>query len=935
MTKSLLDHFQSSSYLSGSSAAYVESLYDDYLENPEVLDPTWRAFFDALPKLESTAQEVPKNVLLEQFQQLARQPKHSAAVAGTASGQEKVDSLIYAYRYYGHLMAKTNPLGADIKNDPRLDASTYGLLDDDKALYATNGLLPEDKATWQAIAARLRSIYTGSIGFECAYITDLEESSWLQQRIEAEDWQAKLPQEVQQRVLNGLLAADGLERYLDSRYVGQVRFSMAGCDGVIPLLDEMLRCAANHGVRSAVLGMAHRGRLNVLLHIMGKLPGDLFAEFEGRNISDDVTGDVKYHMGHSTDLRYDDHDLHLTMGYNPSHLEFINPVAMGSARARQGHHLEQAHIAAMPILLHGDSAFAGEGVVAESLQMSQTRAYSVSGSMHVVMNNQVGFTTSCPQDVRSSLYATNMAKIIEAPIFHVNADDFAGLLKVVAIAVDYRMRFSKDVVIDYVGFRRLGHNEADEPRMTQPMMYKKVDAHPGIAQRYTQSLIEQGVVTEQAVKDMQAAYRKKLEAADSSVAITPVVSLLGNAQKQLWQGFIDKPLHNNTDTSVPIAELRGLAARYLDAIPSGFSLQRQVASLIKARGAMAAGEQLCDWGFAETLAYASLLDKGHSVRISGQDSGRGTFGHRHAALADQKNGEVVKPLETFTSEQAHIEIWDSLLCETGSMGFEYGFSTTDPNTLTIWEAQFGDFANVAQVIVDQFISSGWQKWKRLSGLVLLLPHGYEGRGPEHSSARLERYLQMCAQNNMQVCYPSTAAQIFHLLRRQALADYRCPLVIMSPKSMLRNKLAASSIEDLASGHFQLVVPEIDTLDTKKITRVVLCSGKIYFELLQKRRELALEHIALLRIEQLYPFPYDALREALVPYTQATDVVWCQEEPKNQGAWFITRHRLIKSIGNNQQLSYAGRKPMAAPSPGYLKLDREQQAQVVASALGIE
>ena len=779
----------------------------------------------------------------------------------------------------------------------------------------------------------LRATYCGSIGFEYMHIDNDAEREWLQQYIEHELPQMQFSAEAQQRLLWELVSADTLEKYLDKKYVGQKRFSVEGLDALIPLLRELTECAASAGMRELVLAMAHRGRLNVLINVMGRASGELFAEFDGASEdAEHVTGDVKYHRGFSSDVVMPLGSVHLSLMFNPSHLEFINTVAMGSTRARQDKQPNSVDYA-MPVIMHGDAAFSGQGIVMETLSMSQTRAYSVGGSLHIITNNQVGFTTSDSRDMRSSYYSSDPAKFIAAPIIHVNADDVEAVVKAVRLAFNYRQKFHKDVVIDLLGYRRHGHQEVDEPRATQPVMYAKIKSHPCAAKVYADKLIQQQQLTQQQYNQLIADYRQLLDSGSSTIDLA--TDGLSCKHQQMWSKHFNREWNDQHDTNVNQEQIRQLATT-LTTMPEGIELHRNVQHIIDARRKMAAGEQPLDWGFGEMMAYATLLSEGFDVRITGEDVRRGTFYHRHARQVDQQTDADVIPLQNIAKQHdVVLSIYDSLLSETGVMGFEYGYSTADPTGLVVWEAQFGDFANVAQVIMDQFISSGWQKWNRLSGLTLLLPHGYEGMGPEHSSARLERYLQLCAQDNMQVCVPSTPAQIFHLLRRQVIRHYRKPLIVMTPKSLLRHKLATSTLDDLTQGSFQAILPEIDDVNPDRVKRIIFCAGKIYYELLQQRRELKRDDVAIIRIEQLYPFPYDRFKAQLAQYANATEVVWCQEEPKNQGAWFWLRDRFSKSLPEGRSVFYAGRAASAAPACGYASLHKQQQAELVEQAFATD
>lgn len=932
MQKMTMQAFAENAYLAGVNADYLETLYETYLQNPQAVEPHWRDYFASLANGSGTS-DVSHDAIRKTFRQLSQQPV--VAVTSDNAQQAAVSRLIQAYRRFGHLNAVINPLGVERPADSRLQLSNYGLTDADLSHRFDSQGVFAGKETLKNIYEKLRTAYCGSIGIEYSTIADEAEREWLQDYIEQ-----RLPiqydAQTKKVILQNLIASETLEKYLDMKYVGQKRFSIEGADSLIPMLDLLAQGACRYGIREMVIGMAHRGRLNVLLNIMGHPPKELFLEFEGKKEYGMTSGDVKYHRGYSRDVLTPAGALHLALAFNPSHLEFINPVIMGSVRARQDYHSDDSSKRfdyAMPVQIHGDAAFAGQGIVMETLSMSQTRAHAVGGSVHIIVNNQVGFTTSNPKDARSSLYCSDLAKMLDAPIFHVNGDDAEACVAVTQLALDYRMRFHKDIVIDLMCYRRHGHQEVDEPTATQPLMYQIIKKHPTTKTLYAEQLQKQCIVSAEEVEAMVNAYRDKLDQGEQVVETVP--EGLSKSYSTNWAQYVgqestaalrDDKLDENT-----LLELANKIATF----PEEFQLQRQVNSLMAARKKMALGEIEMDWGFAENLAYATLLIAGHPVRLVGEDCRRGTFYHRHAVLHDQKTGSEYMPLVNLRDTQARVQIYDSLLSEAAALGFEYGYSTARPNSLIIWEAQFGDFANGAQVIIDQFISSGCQKWNRLSGLVLLLPHGYEGMGPEHSSARLERYLQLCAQHNLQVCVPTTPAQIYHLLRRQVLRPLRKPLIVMSPKSLLRHKLATSKLDDLLKGQFQLFIPEIDKLDDNKVTRVILCSGKVYYDLLEARRENKIDNAAIIRIEQLYPFPYEGIKEQLKRYKNAKVVVWCQEEPKNQGAWFTGRHRLIECLDKHQDLVYAGREPSAAPAVGYPALHKKQQEALVNEALSIK
>lgn len=925
--------FESNSYLSGDSADYVDALYESYLADPNAVSDHWKNYFASI---QNGSPDVSHAMMRDQLRHISVSPQGSQASSSLSpQKQSAVDALITAYRRYGHLDAKINPLNTPIKNDVRLTLTHHGLSQSDlnQTFDARKLFSNKPTATLKEILETLQRFYSGSIGFEYTRLINEDEREWLRDYIENNIPSMHFSLTEKKNILQKLTEAEGLEKYLDTKYPGQKRFSIEGADTMIPMLDLLTTDARQHDVREMVIGMAHRGRLNVLINIMGKPAKELFSEFDGTKDYGDTTGDVKYHKGYSSDIKTPHGDMHLSLGFNPSHLEFINTVVMGSVRARQEYSTEvPKKDYALAVLIHGDAAFAGQGIVMETLAMSQTRAYNIGGTIHLIANNQVGFTTSNPEDSRSSYYCSDLAKMIDAPILHVNGDDPEACVRAMRLALDYRTRFHKDVVIDLVCYRVHGHNEADEPMCTQPLMYQIIRGKKTPRALYAEQLIQENNITAQDADAFMQHYRALLDAGKSSIALEK--HGLSEFHAKSWAPYLNQSWTAKGVTAISQQDFDFLAQK-ITTVPEGFNLQRQVGMIMQARSKMAKGEIPMDWGFAETMAYAALLNAGYPVRFSGEDVRRGTFFHRHAALHDQKTAEAYMPLAHISESQAHVQIYDSLLSETGALGFEYGYASTDPSALVLWEAQFGDFANVAQVIIDQFISSAWQKWNRLSGLVMLLPHGSEGMGPEHSSARLERYLQLCAQENMQVCVPTTPSQIFHLLRRQVVRPFRQPLIVMSPKSLLRHKMAVSTINEITQGEFKCVIPEVDTLDAKKVTRVVLCSGKIYYELLQKRRDEKIEHVAIVRIEQLYPFPDDALKAEFAKYTNAKEIVWCQEEPKNQGAFYASRHRIVRCMPeNDHRLYYAGRSAMAAPAAGYGALHNKQQAALVDQALGL-
>jgi 2-oxoglutarate dehydrogenase E1 component len=928
---------QDSSLLFGTNAPFVEELYEQYLLDPNAVPREWRSYFDALPPLANGAHEESHSRIQRAFAAL---PKVSAssAMAPDAELERKqvfVLQLINAHRFLGVRVANLDPLNRYAKPViAELDPAHYGLGETDMdATFDTGSLVGGARMTLREILQLLRQTYCGSIGAEYMYISDVAQKRWIQNRLESVRGLAGYDAAKRRRILELLTAAETLERYLHTKFVGQKRFSLEGGETAIPLLEHLLQRAGAQGVQETVIGMAHRGRLNVLVNILGKLPSMLFAEFEGIHAEHLTSGDVKYHQGFSADIGTSGGELHVALAFNPSHLEIVNPVVEGSVRARQHRLKDFDGSKVIPILLHGDAAFAGQGVVMETLAMSQTRGYRTGGTVHIITNNQIGFTASDMRDVRSSTYCSDVAKMIDAPIFHVNADDPDAVLLITEIALDYRMHFNKDVVIDLVCFRKLGHNEQDEPLVTQPFMYGFIRRHPGTRALYAQRLEQQGVIQAGEADGMIATYRKAMDEGRNS--IHPALEKGSGKATVDWAPFKrDVQWDVKVNTAVTLERLREMAIP-LTTVPENFVLHSRVQKIVDDRTAMARGDLPLDWGMAENLAYATLLTEGYPVRLSGQDSQRGTFFHRHATWHDQNRKEwnvgAYSPLQHLAPDQADFVVIDSLLSEEAVLGFEYGYATAEPNSLVLWEAQFGDFANGAQVVIDQFIASGEVKWGRLCGLVMLLPHGYEGQGAEHSSGRIERYLQLCADYNIQVCIPSNAAQIFHLLRRQMLRPMRKPLIVFTPKSLLRSKDAASPLSELTQGKFWPVIAEADTLDSKKVRRIIACSGKVYYDLLAARRAKGIADMAIIRIEQLYPFPHDDFAAQIAAYPNATEVVWCQEEPGNQGAWHRIQHYLLRHLRKGMHLDYALRPSSAAPAAGYLAVHQEQQKAVIEAA----
>ncbi|MDO6427346.1 2-oxoglutarate dehydrogenase E1 component [Thalassotalea sp. 1_MG-2023] len=932
MPEGVMKAWLESSHLSGANTAYIEELYESYLDNSQSVSEEWRAVFDDLPKIEGAEVEYRHSEIRDEFRELAKQAHKTVVVSGGSDAKQvKVLQLINAFRFRGHQNANIDPLGLwkrEKVRDLQLSHHELSENDFDREFNVGSFACGQEQMKLGDLYKALSKTYCGSIGAEYMHMTSTEEKRWLQQRLESVQSKAQLSVSQKEEVLKGLIAADGLEKYLGAKFPGAKRFSLEGGDSLIPMLKELITRAGTHGTKEVVFGMAHRGRLNVLVNVMGKNPSKLFDEFAGKH--DDLvgSGDVKYHMGYSSDFVTPGGNVHLALAFNPSHLEIVNPVVMGSVRARLDRRKCNEGDLVLPITIHGDSAIAGQGVVQETFNMSQARAFKVGGSIRIVVNNQVGFTTSNQADTRSGEYCTEIAKMVQAPIFHVNGDDPEAVILATQIALDFRNKFKRDVVIDLVCYRRHGHNEADEPNATQPLMYQKVKQHPTPRQMYANQLDEEGSVKIERANELAEYYRTLLDEGQCTVEqYRPMTE-----HSVDWSPFLEHDWDDEYDASIPHDEIKALADK-VASYPDDHSLNSRVKKIYDDRKKMANGEKLLDWGFAENLAYAAIVKDGQRVRITGQDSARGTFFHRHAALHNQKDASVYYPLQNISEDQGPFNVYDSVLSEVSVLAFEYGYTTAEPNGLTVWEAQFGDFANCAQVVFDQFISSGEQKWGRLCGLTMLLPHGYEGQGPEHSSARLERFLQLCADHNMQVCVPSTPAQVFNMLRRQVVRPMRRPLIVMSPKSLLRHSLAVSSLDDLATGVFQNVIGEIDDdIIAKDVDRVVFCSGKVYYELLEQRRKNEQTNVAIIRIEQLYPFPEKELAVELEQYQHVKQFVWCQEEPQNQGAWYCSQHHFRQAIPDGTYLTYAGRKASAAPAVGYMSVHVKEQQALVNDAL---
>ena len=942
MSKSLEDQY-SSSPLYGSNATAVEAMYEQYLSNPDSVTEGWRRYFRTLDDGQA---EVAHGPIRQRLIEKTRTPRTNgkgvatAAAPAPAAGEKQaaVARLIQVYYLRGHQIADIDPLGIMERHTPgvlKLDYLGLSESDMDTEFFAHSlAGTGSRRMKLRDILDLLRNIYCGKIGVEFAHVSRARERLWLRKQFEKGIVSGGLPDKDRLWLLEQLVAAEGIERYLHTRFVGQKRFSLEGGESLIPMLDDLIQQGGKSGANELVIGMAHRGRINVLVNVLGKSPEDLFEEFEGSVDPADMkgSGDVKYHKGYSADMKTPGGNVHIALAFNPSHLEIVNPVVEGSVRARQQRRGDMERQDVIPVLVHGDAAFSGQGVVTETFQMSQTNGFRTGGTIHIVVNNQIGFTTSRPKDARSTPYCSDVAKMIEAPVFHVNGDDPEAALFVTRLALKYRQKFKKDVVIDLVCYRRHGHNEADEPAATQPVMYSQIRKHKTTMTLYTERLIGAGVIDAAGAAALQDSYRDRLDRGEPVPKST--LGMIGNEFTVDWHPYLNAAWHEQADTTLSPAKVAELGKKITD-LPPGYVLHGRVQRIVSDRIKMAAGELDMDWGFAETMAYAGLVDEGFDCRVTGQDSGRGTFFHRHAVLHNQVNRQEYIPLQSISARSNAFRVIDSLLSEEAVMAFEYGYASTDPQTLIVWEGQFGDFANGAQVVIDQFISSGEAKWGRLCGLTLFLPHGYEGQGPEHSSARLERFLQLCAEQNLQICIPSTPSQMFHMIRRQMLRAYRKPLIVMTPKSLLRHKFSVSPLSELSTGRFELIIEDDATLDKSKITRVVFCSGKVYYDLAEARQVHNVTNTALVRIEQIYPFPINQYANVIDGYAHARDVVWCQEEPKNQGAWYQLRHRLQYPLNENQYLYYAGRPSAAAPASGVFKVHLQQQQALVEAALNLE
>ena len=947
-TNSVYIAFNGNSYLFGGNAPYVEEMYENYLNNPTSVPDEWRSYFDALqngPAVDgSDNRDLPHMPVINAFAEMAKQGTTKVVQSNPDSemGRKRVavQQLIAAYRNVGARWADLDPLkNTDREDIPELDPAFYGLTDaDQETIFNTsNTFFGKETMSLRELLNALRETYCGTVGAEYMYITDQTQKRWWQEKLESCRSKAILTADQKVHILGRLTAAEGLERFLHTKYVGQKRFSLEGGESFIACMDELITRAGEKGVQEIVIGMAHRGRLNVLVNTLGKMPKNLFAEFDHTAPEDLPSGDVKYHQGFSSDVPTPGGPVHLTLAFNPSHLEIVNPVVEGSVRARMDRRHDPKGLQVLPVLVHGDAAFAGQGVVMETLALAETRGYTTGGTVHLVINNQIGFTTSDPRDSRSTLYCTDVVKMVESPVLHVNGDDPEAVILATRLALEFRMTFQKDVVVDIVCFRKLGHNEQDTPSITQPLMYKRVAAHPGTRKLYADKLAAQGL-GDNLGDELAKNYRAALD--EGRHTVDPVLTNFKSKYAVDWAPYLGKQWTDAGDTAIPESEWKRLSER-LTTIPDTITPHPLVKKVYDDRAAMGRGELPVDWGMGEHMAFASLVASGYPVRLSGEDCGRGTFTHRHSVIHDQGRKNRLDeashiPLQNVSDNQAPFVVIDSILSEEAVLGFEYGYASNDPNTLVIWEAQFGDFANGAQVVIDQFIASGEVKWGRVNGITLMLPHGYEGQGPEHSSARLERFMQLAADTNFQVVQPTTASQIFHVLRRQMVRSLRKPLIIMTPKSLLRAKDATSPLSEFTAGSFQTVIPENNAAVVKaaaKVKRIVCCSGKVYYDLVRKREEMGTKDVAIIRVEQLYPFPHKAFAAEVKRFGNATEIVWCQDEPQNQGAWFFVQHYIHENMRDGQRLGYAGRAASASPAVGYAHLHQEQQKALIEGAFG--
>ncbi len=916
------------------NAEFVDGLYRQYLSDPDSVEAEWRYFFKGfeLGFLRSESADAPwsdaDSTAEEEMDDVPERRHRQRTDRG-------VFALVQAYRTLGHFIAKLDPLGHNRESIPLLELSEFGLSDSDlEKGVGKGGFMGETDGSLKGLLAKLRGTYCGNIGVEYMDIPDKEQRAWLQERIEPCLNRHDFSEEEMRRVLSRLIEAEEFEQFLHTRYIGQKRFSLEGGESLVPLLDTLVESGAAQGVDEVVIGMAHRGRLNVLAHLLHKPYEHILSEFEGAadDGRGDTEGDVKYHMGYSYDhVTSAGRKVHLSLSFNPSHLELVDPVIEGIVYAKQAYLRDDDGSRVVPVLVHGEAAFTGQGIVAETLNLSELEGYGTGGTIHVIINNQLGYTAT-PKETRFTPYPTDVAKQIQAPVFHVNGDDPEAVVQAARVAMEFRQRFKVDVIIDLWCYRRYGHNEADDPTLTQPLMYQQIAKHPTILHLYSFQLVGRGRIVQEEVEELRHRVRSRLDDAQEiakRLQVAPRTASFGG----VWQGLSWATEDRSAHTAIDRKKLARITELAMCA-PEGFSLHRTVQRIVDARRKMAAGEESLDWGCAEMLAFGSLLIDGVPVRLAGQDSQRGTFAHRHAAWHDVKTGQVHVPLANMSSDQGEFVVLNTMLSELAVLGFEYGISSADPRRLVLWEAQFGDFVNGAQMIIDQFISSAEAKWQRMCGLVLLLPHGSEGMGPEHSSARLERFLQLCAKGNMQVAYPTTPAQYFHILRRQMLRNFRKPLVLMTPKSLLRHKLCVSPVSELVEGGFQCVIDDVEVDAPAAVRRVVLCSGKVYYDLLeaQRRAEGNQGHIALVRVEEIYPFPSAELGQVLARYAGAKQVFWVQEEAKNMGAWSFVRPYLEDILSDGCELSYVGRDESASPATGSHHIHHNEQREIVEQAL---
>ena len=922
------------------NADYIEYLYEQFLADPNNVSKIWQDYFKKLDTSSDKELSAAHDAAMAHMI-VKRETSYSGNLLENISDvlqhkQMAVLGLVSAYRRLGHRQADIDPLYGEQRLEIDLLKPEYhGLTADDldREFY----LWEKDKGEKQSLRNILNlmsTTYCGSIGAETEHVSDPEQKEWLRSYLEAHYHKLVYSPERKKRILDRLIAANAMERHLHRKYVGQKRFSLEGGTSLIPLLDTLIQQAGEYVSKEVIIGMAHRGRLNVLVNIMGKSPQELFEEFEGTIDPMHGSGDVKYHKGFSINLKTAKGKVHTVLAFNPSHLEIINPVIEGSVRARQDRRNDMQRNKVLPVLIHGDAALAGQGVVMETLNLSSTRGYTTGGTVHIVINNQIGFTTSDPLDSRSTLYCTDVAKMVQAPIFHVNGDDPEAIVFVTELAMKFRMKYSRDVVIDMICYRKHGHAEDDEPSITQPLMYQRIRHKESVDKLYFEQLIGEGIMNRDDYARLEKTYIEKL---NSGEPVCPEIAPSKPSKHIVdYKPYLTTSWEHKTNTTITESLLREIG-QCISTLPEGFVAHKNVHKLLQHRQQMSNGEQPIDWGFAEMLAYGSLLKDRFSVRLSGQDSIRGTFAHRHCAIYDQNTGEAYLPLRNFFQNQSDFLPINSLLSEEAVLAYELGYATSEPEALVIWEAQFGDFVNGAQVIIDQFLSSSEVKWQRLCGLVLFLPHGYDGQGPEHSSARLERFLQLCAEENVQVCVPTTPAQLFHLLRRQMLRPYRKPLFVFTPKSMLRNHKAMSHIDEFTQGKYHTVIAYHASVAKSKVRKLIICTGKIFYELLQAIEENNINDISLIRIEQLYPFPDKALASEIAKYEHVSSVVWTQEEPRNQGAWFymISRRHLPKCLFPHQVLRYAGRDYSASPATGHHHVHVEEQSNVISDALDLE